>query len=105
MSKALLSRPVPVGLLVAPPSRPKSAVIPDVAPLGRHRADPAVWLGPVLVGTAMGLLLLAGAGSTAVALQPVKQTITETAYTPPPGPEAPPVVSEDDPEPVPVEPG
>src|SRR5688572_29889753 len=105
MSKALLSRPVPVGLLVAPSSRPKSTAIPDIVPR-TPRSDPAVWLGPALVGAAVGLLLLAAAGATAAALQPVSQTITETAYVPPAEPDPPAIsVPEPDPDPVPVEPG
>ena len=117
MSKALLSRPVPIGLLVADPSRPKSCQSPDLArparihappplPSARPRTDPAVWLGPALVGAAVGLLLVAGAGATADALQPVNQTITETAYTPPPPPEPPAAATpHPDPEPAPVDPG
>jgi hypothetical protein len=90
MSKALLPRPVPVGLLVT--ARPEPPRI-------RSRR-PARWLWPAVVGVWLGLLGLASAGLTAVALRPVPQTVTEVAYVPPPEP--PVVVVEPD---APVPPG
>src|SRR5829696_4372301 len=92
MSKALLPRPVPVGLLVAARPRPEPQRI-------RSRR-PARWLWPAVAGAWLGLLGLASAGLTAAALRPVPQTVTEVAYVPPPDP--PVVVVEPDP---PVLPG
>jgi len=90
MSKALLPRPIPVGLLVAARPRPE--------PAKSHRPALARWLWPAAIGW-LGLLGAAGAGLTAVALRPVPQALSEVAYLPPPPP---PAVVEPDP---PVLPG
>jgi hypothetical protein len=92
MSKAMLPRPVPVGLLVAARPRPE--------PQRSHSRSSARWLWPAAAVAWLGFLGLASAGLTAIALRPVLQTVTEVAYVPPPAP--PPVVVEPDP---PVLPG
>jgi hypothetical protein len=91
MSKALLQRPIPVGLLVAARPRPE--------PAKSNRPALTRWLWPAAIAW-LGLLGAASAALTAVALRPVPQTVTEVAYVPPPPP--PPAVVEADP---PVLPG
>jgi hypothetical protein len=85
MSRLSLCQPIPVGLLVIDPNRPKSRET-----VNRPRQTPAIArakrLRPGLVGVAIGLLLVACVGLMTFALRPVRQSVTETAYCSPSDP-------------------
>ena len=81
MSGVHLRPPIPVGLIVIDPKRPKSRATmlrppPTPATGGANRFRP----GAVVV--CIGLLLVACVGLMTFALRPVRQGVTETAYAP-----------------------
>jgi hypothetical protein len=78
MSEAPRARPVPVGQLVAAHFRPQPPAGGPPAAGTRAR-----WAPAALALAALCPLLLASAGLLAVALRPVPQTVTESAYRPP----------------------
>jgi hypothetical protein len=83
MSEARRTRPVPVGLLVNTPARPRPT---NLSEAGGSAAGPRPrnrWLWTVLGAAGLYPLFLVSAGLLVTALRPVPQTVTETTYTPP----------------------
>src|SRR5262245_53392987 len=91
MSQVSLRQPIPVGLLVIDPHRPKFRGT-VYRPPQRDFPPPPRETGctqkrrPVLVGVAIGMLLVACVGLMTSALRPVRQSVMETACCSPSDP-------------------
>ena len=82
MSKALLARPVPVGLLVRQPPthEPTEGPAPPDPPADPVR--PASWLWPAVVAVAFGPFVLTAVGLAAASLHPPARPEADPAYLP-----------------------